>query len=266
MATKRKSLTKKTRFEVFKRDSFKCQYCGATAPEAVLVVDHIDPISQDGADEMINYITACQPCNAGKSDRKLSDTTAVLKQRAQLEELAIRREQLEMMLDWRNELKSLDEDALEAVKKEWSELTRSQYYLNETGQQKAKQLLAKFTLAKFTLAQILDAMKVSATQYLKFGADGVLDKDSVNEAWEKVKGIAHNSKEGIDRYVYYVRAIARNRFTYCNEGQALSLIKDLKKLGAPDELLKEIAVDATSWTDWKNGMYNAIAIAEMDTP
>lgn len=261
MATKRKSLTKKTRFEVFKRDSFKCQYCGATAPEAVLVVDHIDPISQDGADEMINYITACQPCNAGKSDRKLSDTTAVLKQRAQLEELAIRREQLEMMLDWRNGLKSLDEDALEAVKKEWSELTRSQYYLNETGQQKAKQLLAKFTLA-----QILDAMKVSATQYLKFGADGVLDKDSVNEAWEKVKGIAHNSKEGIDRYVYYVRAIVRNRFTYCNEGQALSLIKDLKKLGAPDELLKEIAVDATSWTDWKNGMYNAIAIAEMDTP
>lgn len=261
MATKRKNLSKKTRFEVFKRDSFKCQYCGATAPEAVLVVDHIDPISKDGADEMINYITACQPCNAGKSDRKLSDGTAVQKQRAQLEELAIRREQLEMMLDWRNGLKSIDEDALEAVKAEWSELTGGQYYLNEAGQQKVKQLLAKFTLA-----QVLDAMKVSATQYLKFDADGVLDRDSVNEAWGKVKGVAHNAKEGVDRYVYYVRAIVRNRFTYCNEGQALSLIKELKKLGAPDEMLKEIAIEATSWTDWKNGMYNAIAMAQGGKP
>ena len=34
METKRKTISKKTRFEVFKRDSFKCQYCGASAPEA----------------------------------------------------------------------------------------------------------------------------------------------------------------------------------------------------------------------------------------
>ena len=80
MATKRKTISKKTRFEVFKRDSFKCQYCGASAPEAILVVDHIDPFSKGGADEMVNYITACQSCNAGKSDRVLSDTTTLQKQ------------------------------------------------------------------------------------------------------------------------------------------------------------------------------------------
>ena len=50
MATKRKTISKKTRFEVFKRDSFKCQYCGASAPEAILVVDHIDPFSKGGAE------------------------------------------------------------------------------------------------------------------------------------------------------------------------------------------------------------------------
>lgn len=255
MATKRKSLSKKTRFEVFKRDSFKCQYCGATAPEAVLVVDHIDPVSKDGADEMINYITACQPCNAGKSDRKLDDKTAVQKQRAQLEELAIRREQLEMMLDWRNGLKSLDETSLEAVCSEWESLTKGQYYLNENGQQKARQLLSKFTLS-----QILDAMKVSANQYLKFGSDGVLEKDSVDDAWNKVKGVAHNTKEGVDRFVYYVRAIVRNRFTYCHECVALGLIKDLRKAGAGDEYLKSIATEASSWTDWQVSMNNAICV------
>lgn len=40
---KRKSeaLGKKTRFEVFKRDGFKCMYCGAHPPEAILEVDHL---------------------------------------------------------------------------------------------------------------------------------------------------------------------------------------------------------------------------------
>lgn len=44
----RKTITKKTRFEVFKRDGFKCVYCGACAPEVVLVVDHIDPVANGG--------------------------------------------------------------------------------------------------------------------------------------------------------------------------------------------------------------------------
>ena len=37
---KRKSISKKARFEVFKRDSFTCQYCGRTAPDVVLHLDH----------------------------------------------------------------------------------------------------------------------------------------------------------------------------------------------------------------------------------
>ena len=42
--SKRKSLSKKIRFEVFKRDKFTCQYCGKTAPNVVLEVDHIEPV------------------------------------------------------------------------------------------------------------------------------------------------------------------------------------------------------------------------------
>ncbi|MFX5785200.1 HNH endonuclease, partial [Acinetobacter baumannii] len=47
MAT-RKNISTKTRFEVFKRDSFKCQYCGRCAPEVILHVDHIHPVSKGG--------------------------------------------------------------------------------------------------------------------------------------------------------------------------------------------------------------------------
>ena len=43
---KRVPISKALRFEVFKRDSFTCQYCGRSAPEVVLEVDHIVPVSK----------------------------------------------------------------------------------------------------------------------------------------------------------------------------------------------------------------------------
>jgi hypothetical protein len=63
---KRKGISKKTRFEVFKRDGFVCQYCGAHPPQVVLEVDHIIPVADGGKNEFDNYITACLPCNRGK--------------------------------------------------------------------------------------------------------------------------------------------------------------------------------------------------------
>ena len=68
----RKALSKSTRFEVFKRDHFTCQYCGAQPPNVVLVIDHIHPVALGGGNELDNLTTACEPCNAGKSDKLLS--------------------------------------------------------------------------------------------------------------------------------------------------------------------------------------------------
>ena len=72
MANKRTSLGDKLRFEIFKRDSFTCQYCGNQPPNVVLWVDHIQPVSKGGSDESINLVTSCKECNRGKGDRKLS--------------------------------------------------------------------------------------------------------------------------------------------------------------------------------------------------
>ena len=69
---KRKSLSKKTRFEVFKRDGFQCAYCGQSPPSVVLEVDHIEPISKGGTDDVNNLITACFDCNRGKSNNELN--------------------------------------------------------------------------------------------------------------------------------------------------------------------------------------------------
>ena len=70
---KRKTIGDKLRFEVFKRDQFKCQYCGKAAPDVVLNVDHINPVSKGGENDILNLVTSCEDCNSGKSDRLLSD-------------------------------------------------------------------------------------------------------------------------------------------------------------------------------------------------
>lgn len=77
-----RSLSKRTRFEVFKRDLFTCQYCGATPPEAVLEVDHIEPKAEGGGDEESNLVTACFACNRGKSAIPLTVAPEGLVERA----------------------------------------------------------------------------------------------------------------------------------------------------------------------------------------
>lgn len=72
--TKRKSTGKRLRFEVFKRDGFCCQYCGAKPTElAPLVIDHITPVCEGGTNDLENLISACEPCNQGKAGKLLGD-------------------------------------------------------------------------------------------------------------------------------------------------------------------------------------------------
>jgi hypothetical protein len=70
---RRKSTGKRLRFEVFKRDHFTCQYCGAQPPDVVLVVDHITPVCQGGDTTLENLVTACEACNQGKAGKPLSN-------------------------------------------------------------------------------------------------------------------------------------------------------------------------------------------------
>jgi len=71
--TSRKAVGKRTRFEVFKRDGFTCQYCGRRPPDVTLECDHITPVSKGGGNDPLNLITACRDCNAGKAAVELGD-------------------------------------------------------------------------------------------------------------------------------------------------------------------------------------------------
>jgi len=62
------------RFAIFRRDSFKCRYCGRSAKDgAQLTLEHIIPICRGGTYEPSNLLTSCHICNEGKADDLLSD-------------------------------------------------------------------------------------------------------------------------------------------------------------------------------------------------
>lgn len=71
-ATERGKLTAGLRYDILKRDGFRCQICGrkiADDPDLVLHVDHILPISKGGLTTWDNLRTLCQDCNLGKSNK-----------------------------------------------------------------------------------------------------------------------------------------------------------------------------------------------------
>ena len=68
----------KIRFEVFKRDEFKCTYCGRSPIEedVILELEHIDPVNgvKPNWEEtnMKDLTTSCRECNVGKSNNVLT--------------------------------------------------------------------------------------------------------------------------------------------------------------------------------------------------
>jgi 5-methylcytosine-specific restriction endonuclease McrA len=57
-----------TRFNVFLRDGFRCQYCNDPFPSHDLTFDHVIPRSRGGESRWDNVVAACSPCNVKKDD------------------------------------------------------------------------------------------------------------------------------------------------------------------------------------------------------
>ena len=65
----REKVTPSLRYDVMRRDNFRCQICGSTASDGVkLHVDHIVPVSKGGEYTKANIIPSCRSCNASKNN------------------------------------------------------------------------------------------------------------------------------------------------------------------------------------------------------
>jgi len=251
------SVRQKDRFEVFKRDKFTCQYCGRSAPEVILEIDHITPHSKDGPDDIINLVTSCRECNSGKSDRELSDDTTIQKMRSQMDESQEKLEQMKMMVEWHKSLANLDQQCIAAASEFWSELT-PQYHLNEHGLRALKSCLRRFGLN-----ETLEAMRLSTDQYLEYDADA--DKstqESVEKAWQYVEKIcASRKKQRKKPYLkdlYYARGILKNRGV-CHKGsrrwyQVIQVMEQAIQTGLATEDIQELAKVAENWAGFQESL------------
>lgn len=67
---------KPSKIALYKRDGYKCQYCGSTRS---LTIDHVLPKSKGGGDTWENLVTCCCSCNVKKSNILLEQTGMKLK-------------------------------------------------------------------------------------------------------------------------------------------------------------------------------------------
>ena len=58
-----------SRTNVYRRDAFRCQYCGDRFRGDDLTFDHVLPRSRGGETNWTNIVTSCRPCNRFKGDR-----------------------------------------------------------------------------------------------------------------------------------------------------------------------------------------------------
>lgn len=61
-----------TRFNVFLRDDFTCQYCYEKLSTKELTFDHLIPRSKGGLTNWENVVTACSHCNWSKGSKNLA--------------------------------------------------------------------------------------------------------------------------------------------------------------------------------------------------
>lgn len=247
----RKAIKKSVRFEVFKRDNFTCQYCGSAAPDVVLHLDHISPVAGGGGNDIINLVTSCVDCNLGKGARSLDDKSAIAKQRQQLTELNERREQLEMMLRWREGMADINEIKVDAFNKVFSEATGCS--LNDHGKGKLRRWLKHNSIEV-----LLEALEAALGSYYRNGDDDPEENNRLaGEAFGKVLTVIRGKAKYADKPhmkdLFYIRGIIRNR-CYCNDQKAIDLLEEAYDAGIPTEQLKEVALRATSWTTWHRVM------------
>lgn len=179
----RKSISKKTRFDVFKRDKFTCQYCGAHPPGVMLHIDHVKPVADGGTNVIDNLVTACEPCNLGKGARLLTaipDTLAekakqIAEREAQLlgyqEILESKRERIEAEM-WRVAEIVAPGSGTHGIKRDWAAS------------------IERF-IAKLGLHEVLEAADIARGRYTYGGKQAFLYFCGI--CWNKIRGEDRNA-------------------------------------------------------------------------
>ena len=182
--TRREKITKKIRFEVFKRDGFCCSYCGNTPPAVVLEIDHIEPLSMGGDNDINNLTTSCFNCNRGKAATPLDKIPPKL-----IENLEFLREKESQIQEYRKFMENIvnrRESDIDLIEKIFSDFYKDKHEFSE----KFRKTSMKQFLSLLPFDKVEDAMWSTVVKMGKM--DTVTPNRFINYfcgvCWRKIKG------------------------------------------------------------------------------
>lgn len=175
---KRQGISKKTRFEVFKRDGFTCQYCGNHPPHVILHIDHITAVAAGGGNDLDNLVTSCQPCNLGKSARPLTVVPQSLSDKAA--EVAEREAQLKGY----QEIMEGRRDRIEGEM--WRVAEEIDPGSSERGMNRGWLASIRMFIERLGVHEVLDAADIARGKYSYGGKKTFLYFCGI--CWRKIKG------------------------------------------------------------------------------
>lgn len=76
-----------TRFNVFLRDGWRCQYCGGHFKTLDLTFDHVVPKCRGGETTWDNIVTCCRRCNTAKGAQSLNKSGMALKSQPRMPDI-----------------------------------------------------------------------------------------------------------------------------------------------------------------------------------
>lgn len=103
------AISKRLRFEVLRRDGFRCTYCGATPAESELHVDHVIPEALGGQSTPENLTTSCEACNSGKTSTSPTEEMIAAVDAAIAVEQAARARLAEALVEYTDSLNEFED-------------------------------------------------------------------------------------------------------------------------------------------------------------
>jgi len=175
------TISKKLRVEVFKRDGFRCVYCGRTPPEIVLEVIRVEPVSIGEKEDINNLVTSCSDCTKGKDDSSNNNVIPIKIN----ENLKIIKEKEEQIREYRKFIHKVEK----RIQKDIDEIEKvfSDTYENTTFTEKFKRNTIRRFLEHLPLHEILDAMNIACSRIYDNPESTV--KYFCGICWNKINGI-----------------------------------------------------------------------------
>lgn len=236
---KREPISKKTRFNIFTRDGFKCQYCGRSAGEVVLEIDHIIPVVEGGTNDPLNLTTACFDCNRGKGKQQLEPEQFIDSQITELKDLQLLKEKQEQVLAWKRSLLDLKKDTSIEIQQYFEDLFCITTKSPSTLHREVFRLLVDYSVSE--ILEAIDALFAK--------------RKTANEAFAMLSATLKNrrlmEKNPLTGQKQYLFGILKNRFG-TDPKSAFTFMNQINFDIVDIIQVQELAKTAKTYAEWKS--------------